>query len=156
MRAPSLYRYFPSKNAMYDAMYAESVRLLGDAVNGQPKSPDPREALRQRLRRFVDFLTCDPLRFQLIDQRPIPGFEPTPDAYAMSIANVAEVRKDLEAAGVRGERAMDLWRALVTGLVNQQIANDPGGTRWTRLVDEAIDMFLAHYAKAKPGRRKGK
>jgi AcrR family transcriptional regulator len=147
MRAPSLYRYFPSKNAMYDAMFAESVQMLGEAVNGQPKSADPRQALRQRARRFVRFLTSDPVRFQLIDQRPIPGFEPSPESYAISVANVAEVRKDLEAAGARGGRALDLWRALVTGLVNQQISNDPGGKRWERLVDDAVDMFLAHHTK---------
>jgi hypothetical protein len=32
----------------------------------------------------------------------------------------------------------------VTGLVDQQISNEPGGERWTRLHDEAIDMFLEH------------
>ena len=149
MRAPSLYRYFPSKNAMYDAMFAESVQMLGEAVDGQPKSADPREALRQRAQRFVRFLTSDPVRFQLIDQRPIPGFEPSPESYAISVANVAEVRKNLEAAGARGGRAADLWRALVTGLVNQQISNDPGGSRWARLVDEAVDMYLAHYAEGR-------
>jgi predicted enzyme related to lactoylglutathione lyase len=34
--------------------------------------------------------------------------------------------------------------ALVTGLVDQQVSNDPGGDRWIRLIDESIDMFLAH------------
>jgi hypothetical protein len=34
--------------------------------------------------------------------------------------------------------------ALVTGLVNQQVSNEPGGDRWLRLIDESIDMFLAH------------
>jgi AcrR family transcriptional regulator len=147
MRAPSLYRYFPSKNAIYDAMYLESVNLLGQAVDGRPKSRDPRQALHQRARRFVRFLTNEPLRFQLIDQRPIPGFAPTPESYAAAVANVANVRQDLEAAGARGDRALDMWRALVTGLVNQQISNDPGGNRWTRLLDDAIEMFLAHFAE---------
>jgi AcrR family transcriptional regulator len=149
MRAPSLYRYFPSKNAMYDAMYLESVNLLGQAVDERPKSADPRQALRQRAQRFVRFLTNEPLRFQLIDQRPIPGFEPTPASFAVAVANVANVKRDLEAAGARGDRALDMWRALVTGLVNQQISNDPGGHRWTRLLDDAIEMFLAHFAEGR-------
>ena len=156
MRAPSLYRYFSSKNAMYDAMFAESVEMLGDAVNGQPKSSDPREALHQRARRFVEFLTSEPLRFQLIDQRPIPGFEPSTGSYAISVANIAAVRHDLAAAGARGERALDLWRALVTGLVNQQISNEPGGRRWKGLVEEAVDMFLAHATQPRPRRGRGK
>ena len=39
--------------------------------------------------------------------------------------------------------------ALVTGLVDQQVSNDPGGDRWIRLIDESIDMFLSH---CQPGR----
>lgn len=32
----------------------------------------------------------------------------------------------------------------MTGLVDQQISNDPGGDRWTRLIDDVVAMFLAH------------
>jgi hypothetical protein len=39
---------------------------------------------------------------------------------------------------------LDLWTALTSGLVWQQIANEPGGDRWARLVDDVVDMFLAH------------
>ncbi len=151
MRAPSLYRYFPSKNAMYDAMYAESVVMLGEAVNGRPKSADPRRALRQRLDRLFRFLTREPLRFQLIDQRPIPGFAPTPESFALSVTNIGELHKDLARAGVHSERAADMWRALALGIVNQQLSNDPGGTRWTRLIDDTVDMFLAYYGDGGKG-----
>jgi hypothetical protein len=43
---------------------------------------------------------------------------------------------------------MDLWTALVSGLTNQQLANDPGGTRWARLVDRSVDMFIAEMSIA--------
>jgi AcrR family transcriptional regulator len=156
MRAPSLYTYFSSKNAIYDAMYAESVRLLDEAVNQPAKSPDPYEALHQRARRLVLFGAREPLRFQLIDQRPIPGFEPSPASFATSEASIARLRTELAAAGIRGQRAADLWRALIPGLVNQQMSNDPGGRRWTRLVDDAVDMFIEYHTKRKPreGRRR--
>ena len=48
--------------------------------------------------------------------------------------------------GVRNPAHCDIWTALMTGLVDQQIANDPGGDRWSRLVDEVVAMFLAHCA----------
>ena len=32
---------------------------------------------------------------------------------------------------------------LLTGLVTQQMSNDPGGDRWARLIDRAVDMFVA-------------
>ena len=50
----------------------------------------------------------------------------------------------LLAAGVEDRGALDLYSALTTGLTSQQIANDPGGDRWERLLDEAMDMFLDH------------
>ena len=34
-----------------------------------------------------------------------------------------------------------LYTALIAGLVDQQWANDPGGSRWARLLDRAIDMY---------------
>lgn len=39
---------------------------------------------------------------------------------------------------------VDLWTGLITGLTSQQIANDPGGDRWRRLLPDAVDMYLRH------------
>lgn len=44
-------------------------------------------------------------------------------------------------------RFMDLWAALVAGLVWHQVANEPGGDRSARLVDGIVDMFLTHVNK---------
>jgi AcrR family transcriptional regulator len=146
MRAPSLYTYFPSKNAIYDAMYADGAHELATSLAGRPEGTDPRQTLRTRVRLFIEFCTTDPIRYQLLFERPIPGFEPTPDAFAITVRALAGTRADLTAAGVRGERALDLFRALITGLIALQIANDPGGNRWTRLQGAALEMFLAHHA----------
>jgi hypothetical protein len=43
---------------------------------------------------------------------------------------------------VHEREMLDLWTAVMTGLTDQQISNDPGGTRWTRLVDRAVDMLM--------------
>ncbi len=154
MRAPSLYTYFPSKNAMYDAMYADGARELAQTLSRRAEVSDPRETLRNRIRLFIDFCVADPVRYQLIMERPIPGFEPTPESFRITIDALADTRADMEATGVRGESALDMWRALITGLVSLQIANDPGGDRWTRLQDDALDMFLAHHADGPTGARR--
>ena len=39
------------------------------------------------------------------------------------------------------EAAADLFTALLAGMVGQQLANDPGGDRWGRLLDRAVDMY---------------
>ena len=49
----------------------------------------------------------------------------------------------LESAGAGTPEHLDLWTALVGGLATQQVSNDPGGDRWRRLVDRAVDMFVA-------------
>jgi AcrR family transcriptional regulator len=145
MRAPSLYTYFSSKNALYDAMFANGARQLADALARRQEGANPCEPLRARVRLFIAFCMADPARYQLLLERPVPGFEPTPDSLAIMLIALAGTRADLEAAGVHGERALDLLRALITGLVSLQIANEPAGDRWTRLQDDALDMFLAHY-----------
>jgi len=155
MRAPSLYTYFPSKNAIYDAMYADGASQLAAALAHRPTATEPVERLRSRVRLFVDFCTTDPIRYQLVFERPIPGFEPTRESFEITVKALSSTRADLDAAGVHGKRALDLFRALFTGLVSLQIANDPGGQRWSRLQYEALEMFLARYANpARAGRRK--
>jgi len=148
MRAPSLYKHFASKNAMYDAMYAQAVEQLSARLSRRRQGRDSRATLRNRVRAFVAFCVEDPVRYQLMLERPVPGFEPTPETYRMALAALSGTRTDLEATGITGARALDLMRAITTGIVSLQVANDPAGTRWTRLVDEALDMFFAHYERA--------
>lgn len=147
MKAPSLYKHFASKNAMYDAMYAQAVAQLSARLARRRQSRDPRTTLRNRVHAFVDFCLEDPVRYQLMLERPVPGFVPTPESYAKALAALAGTRADLEATGIRGSRPLDLMRAITTGIVSLQVANDPAGTRWTRRVDEALDMFFAHHER---------
>ena len=147
MRAPSLYTYFVSKNALFDAMYVAGAQELAATLARRPEGIDPHETLCAQVRLFIDFCTTDPIRYQLLFERPIPGFEPTRDSFGITVNALAGTRADLDAAGVHGERALDLFRALITGLISLQIANDPGGERWTRLQDAALEMFLAHHAR---------
>jgi AcrR family transcriptional regulator len=148
MRAPSLYTYFPSKNAMYDAMYAVGAQELLDWLAQGATTDDPEVTFRNRVRAFVQFCLADPLRYQLIFERPVPEFEPSPESFAITVRALAETQRQLEAAGVHGEESLDLLRAVVTGLITLQVANDPGGDRWARLLDQALDMFFAHHGRS--------
>src|SRR5437879_10560921 len=57
MQAPSLYSYFDSKHAIYDAMFAEGNREVLRRLEATGWDPDPRRALRQAVRLFVEFST---------------------------------------------------------------------------------------------------
>jgi AcrR family transcriptional regulator len=144
MRPPSLYWYFDSKNAIYDAMFAEGNRVLLDRIAAREWPEEPRELLRAVARLFVEFNAEDPARSQLLFQRTIPDFEPTADSYALAIEVVEQARARLVAAGIATPEQFDLWTALVAGLASQQIANDPNGDRWLRLIDDAVEMFAEH------------
>lgn len=147
MRAPSLYSYFESKDAIYDAMFAEGQRELGDryraAIDDLGDAP-VRRVLRTGARVFFDFCVEDPVRYQLMFQRTLPTFEPSPASYALAVDNLAALADTLERAGVDDPAHIDLFTAVTTGLTDQQISNDPGGDRWSRLLDDAVEMLCDH------------
>ena len=152
MQAPSLYQYFESKHAIYDAMFAQGNQALLERMSRLEGTGDPMKELRLRARAFVEFSVEDPARHQLLFQRSIPGFEPSPESYELALKLLRRTQVLLAAAGLRGRRAVDLWTAVIGGLSAQQLANDPGGTRWVRLVDEAVDMFVNHMNQARRDR----
>jgi AcrR family transcriptional regulator len=146
MRAPSLYSYFDSKAAIYDAMFAEGNAELLARIESfrMPDAGGGVEALRRGAEAFVGFCVEDPVRYQLLFQRTIPGFEPSPESYAGAIAILVATRDLLAGLGIAGQEALDIFTALTTGLVDQQLSNDPGGDRWVRLLPAAVDMYWTY------------
>ena len=69
---------------------------------------------------------------------------PSPESYALAVQVFDQMRARLAAAGLGAPEHFDMWTALVAGLSAQQTANDPGGDRWLRLIDEAVDMYADH------------
>ncbi len=142
IRQPSLYAYFESKNALYDAMFADGNRKLLERLDAQRLPNDPRRAVKASMQAFVDFVLADTPRCQLLFQRPIPTFEPSAESYALAEDVLGRVIARLDAAGVEDQGDIDCFVAMVAGLVDAQISNDPGGTRWTRHLDRLVDLYL--------------
>ncbi|GFG74198.1 hypothetical protein MBOT_15630 [Mycobacterium botniense] len=157
MRVPSLYSYFACKNEIYDAMFAQgNEEFLEFITRRRAQLPRrPRDLVRGAFRIFFDFCTADPVRYQLLFQRTIPGFVPSESSYAKAIEVFDVFRRQLADAGLTGDQAdEDLLTALSSGLVDQQIANDPGGERWGRLLDEAADMAYDHLIRKRRKQRR--
>lgn len=145
MRAQSLYGYFSSKNDIYDAMFADGyAQLLAESEWPSAGHPVDRESFKAATRAFVAFCVADPVRYQLLFQRNLPGFEPSAASYALAVQVLDHLQTATRALGITDPAAIDLQTAIVTGLTSQQISNDPGGDRWIRLLDDAIDMYLDH------------
>ena len=148
MRTPSLYVYFDSKHALYDAMFAdgnaELLRRVDSAVEDvEARRPPVAEVLRLAAGLYFDFCVEDPARYQLLFLRTLPGFEPSESSYALAREVMDRSAAALAETGAGTQEAVDLWTALVGGRVTQQLSNDPGGDRWRRLVDRAVAMFMA-------------
>jgi AcrR family transcriptional regulator len=145
MRPQSLYSYFDSKNAIYDAMYAQGCRQFADGSGGLGASPATCGRTSRRSGLLRRFCTEDPVRYQLMFQRTIPGFEPSPESFAISEESLGEVAHLARSGSTtpghrpvhrdrhRAHRPADLQR--------------PGGDRWVRLLDDAIDMYVDHVTK---------
>jgi AcrR family transcriptional regulator len=143
MRAPSLYSHFESKHAIYDAMFGQAWSDFEQVALAElPELPQaPRAALRRIARVFFDFAVSNPVRHQLMNQRTIPGFEPSADSYAPSV-RVWELGDQLfRDFGVTDPADSYICEAIIAGLINQQLANDPGGTRYSALLDRAMDIW---------------
>jgi AcrR family transcriptional regulator len=143
MRAPSLYSHFESKLAIYDAMFGQAWSDYEQvALAEYPQLPEaPRAALRRVARVFFDFAVANPARHQLMNERTIPGFVPSANSYAPAIRVLELGRQIFHDLGLTDPSDFDIGTAIIAGLINQQLANDPGGTRWSALLDRAVDVW---------------
>jgi len=151
LHASSLYQYFPSKDAIYDALFAQGHRELHAWMTGFDRTGKPVDVLKRGSRRFIEFCLGDEVRYQLLFQRTIPGFVPSEASMALAWESYRDLVAALADAGVDEPADVDLWTSIQMGITAQQWANDPGGHRFVDHVEPAVDMFLAH---AKRTRRK--
>jgi len=142
MRQPSLYVYFDSKLALYDAMFADGNRQLLERLDAVQLSSDPREALKQWLHTFAAFGSEAGERYELLFHRPIPGFTPSPESYALAEKVLGDAYALMRAAGVTEQGDFDCIVAMTAGITDAQISNDPGGDRWLRHLDHLVDLLV--------------
>jgi AcrR family transcriptional regulator len=152
MEPQSLYTYFASKHAVYDHLFADGNRQLLTRFERIEVSDDPSQVLCALAHLFVSFAAEDRARYELLFMRTIPDFEPSPESYAIAVEVFARGRAALAGVGFGDDADFDLWTALVAGLASQQLANDPDGSRYIRLIDDAVAMFTEHVF----GKRVGK
>jgi AcrR family transcriptional regulator len=161
MRQPSVYKYFPSLHAIYDALLARGLAESEEAVRVVIE-PLPRGTARIRAaaRTTVRWAVENPALAQLMYWRPVPGFAPSEATFAVSVQQLEEVRAEFAEAVRRGElrsdaaseEALRLHTVVMSGLISQQMANEPSARyetgMFSSLTDVALDMFFARYAAA--------
>jgi AcrR family transcriptional regulator len=158
MKPPSLYKHIDSKMAVYDALFSAAARAHDAAIE---------EAMAGRtldlatmavgFEASIRWAVQHPTLTQLLYWRPVPGFEPSPEAFAPSVAAMQRVREAIAAVVARGELHQDaaseagiaVLTCLASGVITQQLANEPDASfesgRFTRHTREAFTLFVARY-----------
>ena len=157
VQPPSIYKYFPSIGAVYDALFeraaTENLVVLRDAMaRGEPGL----DALATGLEASGRWVLQHQALAQLLFWRPVPGFEPSPDAFAPSeeIARLQqEAIVDAVAAGQLGPDALEeagvMVSILIKGVLTQAMANEPhlewGEGRFTPTFPKLMKLLPAAY-----------
>ncbi len=171
MRTPSLYVYFDSKNAVYDAIFARGWRAVHEtmtpAYDGVHTTDDLPLFFLDCARLFVGWMLEHPVQAQLMCWRPVPGYEPSAAAYEPAVEVLAAAQTSFEQLRDRGlfradadvELLLRTWTVLTSGVMTQQLANAPDapfdeGT-FTATLPDLVSMFLTQYGPPARPRRKG-
>jgi AcrR family transcriptional regulator len=159
IQQPSLYKYFPSKVALYDALFMRGARESLEVFRAAAAKAEPGwNALVAGTDAIIRLGLDHQVTAQLLTWRPVPGFEPSSEAFAPSVEMVQEVGRQLGVAAERGElhpaaaseEGLALLSVLIAGVLSQQLANEPHATfqagRFTRLTARVLELFRSAYS----------
>jgi AcrR family transcriptional regulator len=152
---PALYTYFPSKMALYDALYRSGIRLFREAEEELWRTTAPDwERIHAWFALRLALAEEHPDLYHLVFDVPIPGFVLSPESleevrrlYEAAVGGVAEV---IEAGVMRPnlppEEATHLLITMRLGLVaahvgKHRLVSPPN--RFARLVDEIVAVLRA-------------
>lgn len=157
VQPPSIYKYFDSLLHIYDALFQrgqlEHLQVMRDAMaNAQPGLP----CLAAGLEASGRWSLANRSVAELMFWRPVPSFEPSPEAFAPSIEMVSLQKAaiaDAIAAGQLGPAEVDqvvhLVSVFIVGVLSQAIANEPdlewGQGRFTPLFPQLMALLPALY-----------
>ncbi|HET9492745.1 MAG TPA: TetR/AcrR family transcriptional regulator [Chloroflexia bacterium] len=167
LRTPSLYAYFSSKADLYDALFRLGVQKYAERLHQAMAEPlSLWDAMRAALETYMGFAHDCPELYQLVFERPVPGFTPSPESMEASLTLLAEAN-EIVADRFRTEgivlplpvnQATDLIIALNHGLTALHLANEPhlppGEGRFGSLVPAAVELIKAAWG-AQPTTQKG-
>jgi len=134
VQPPSLYKYFPSLMAIYDALFLEGQRQNLEVMRGGMRGAAPGlDALIAGLAASGRWCLANRAIAELLFWRPVPNFHPSPEAFAVSMEMVELQRGALADAVAKGqlgpaaneEGAIYLVSTIIVGVLSQAFANEP-------------------------------
>jgi AcrR family transcriptional regulator len=166
VKPPSIYKYFDSLLAIYDALFERGQRTHLEIMRTGMARADPGlEALAAGLEASGRWALAHPATAQLLFWRPVPSFQPTPEAMAPSVEMIRLQRQALTdaanaeelGAGADSDEALWVTSILISGILGQAMANEPGLAwgkgRFSPLLPKLLNTLTALYPP-KPTRRR--
>lgn len=158
VQPPSLYKYFPSLMAVYDALFLRGQREhLTVMRQAMAEADHGLDALIAGLEASGRWLLANRAIAQLLFWRPVPNFEPTPESLAPSQEMIDLQRHALADAVEAGQLGPDanadeaiyLVSTLIAGVLSQAMANEPdlewGHGRFTPEFPRLMRLLIAAF-----------
>jgi len=135
----TLYRHFPTRDALIEAVYRTEVEKLAAAARNFPESTPPVEALRAWMRLFVDHIEAKQIiapALNTLAGGPSKMFEGSRGQIQAAIDGL--VKRAVASGGIRADlEPFDLLRALI-GVAH--VATTPG---WRQSANRLVDILIA-------------
>lgn len=154
MRAPSLYNYFPNRIALYETLFVLGMRMYRQQLEELVQTYGTSwEGLQRIMERHLAFALENPELYQLLFERPVPGFVPSPEGLEESAQLLETSTRMTQQAIAEGtfhtalspEVAMNLLIAMMHGITAQHLANEPhlpsGSGRFGSLIPIILDLL---------------
>ncbi len=134
VQPPSLYKYFPSLMAVYDALFLRGqLENLAEIRTAMAEAEPGLDALIAGLEASGRWALANRAVAELLFWRPVPSFHPSEEAFAPSVEMVALQRRALADAVLAGqlgpdandEDAVFVVSTLIVGVLSQAFANEP-------------------------------
>jgi AcrR family transcriptional regulator len=134
----TLYRHFPTREALYEAVYRREVEQLGDLAEQLKKEPKPVEALRRWLRSNVEFVATK----KGMSAALALAAQASPELRGFSFERLTEAAHALlDRAVAAGEIRTDVSpEDLIRTLVGMCYMHDQPG--WQSNVFRLLDVFV--------------
>jgi AcrR family transcriptional regulator len=127
LRQQSLTYYFPTKQDLLDALFADGFTDLRHCFDKPRPRRDTTEAVVNVAVAYVDYCIAHPARYHLMFQRAVPGFEPSEQSHRVALHVLGVLIERLAAAGITDAADIAVVRSLMGGQAAEQIADDPHG-----------------------------
>lgn len=161
VQTSALYKYFPSKAALYDELFRLGTQMIYERMEAVYRRYEPGwERLHAWAATRMAFAQENPDLEHLLYHRDVPGFTPSEESMELSRKRLQSARAAMEEvinAGVIDpsvpvDRALDLFLAVTSGITEQHIANEPhlpvGQGRFGSLIPDALRLFQAAWSPA--------